>query len=165
MERLLSNNMKLYIDLINKGYYLENVNHKDFDAYYQIKKENSIKYVTQFFNGWDEENQIEYNKKTFEESFIQTFFSKIIKDNKIIGFLGYTVFDDCIGCVTLQIKECFDRIELMTWYLEELIRLSNKYKLPINMKVFINNPDIEIFTNLGFYIQNTNKSHYLITKH
>ena len=85
----------------NIDYKLKNVSSQDKQLYYDIKKLTCEKYVKIYFKSWNEQEQIEYNNKIFNENLEQTYFKFIVVNNKVVGFFGYQIFDKEIGCVTL----------------------------------------------------------------
>ena len=148
----------------NIDYKLENVSSQDKQLYYSIKKLTCEKYVKIYFESWNEQEQIEYNNKIFDESLKQTYFKSIIADNKVVGFFGYQIFDKEIGCVTLQIIRMKGKSKIFADLLSHLINLSNELKLPIYAKSFLDSKDIKIYQNAGFKIMETTKSHYLLKR-
>jgi len=147
------------------GLRLENVDPNDNKVYYKIKKLTCEKYVIKYFGSWNEEEQIEYNNKIFNESLNQTFFKSVILNDKIVGFFGYSIFDDKIGCVTLQIVNVVERIKIFTQLLCELMHLSNKLNLPIFAKTFLDCKDIELYKKAGFEIIEETSSHYHLVRY
>lgn len=156
--------IKLSKKIETMGFSLQNVENSDFDEFYRVRKETSKTYVDKFFGGWEDKFQREFNFDIFSQSLTQDYFQKVLLNGKIVGFCGFSIFKDCIGCMTLQVTNIEGRKEFMTWFLKEVVKLSKKLKLPINMKVFLDNSDIEIYKQVGFAIQSTTKSHYIIRK-
>lgn len=145
-------------------YELKNVKQQDKQLYYDIKKITCEKYVKMYFGSWNEQEQIIYNNKIFDESLEQTCFKSIIVNNKVVGFFGYSIFDKEIGCVTLQIIRMKGRSKIFIDLLSILTTLSNKLNLPIYAKSFLASKDIKLYTKAGFKIMETTKSHYLLKK-
>lgn len=143
---------------------LVNATKNDKDLYYRIKKKTCEKYVKMYFGSWDEQEQLDYNSKIFDESLGQTCFKLIIVNNKVVGFFGYSIFDKEIGCVTLQIIRMKGRSKIFIDLLSHLTVLSNKLNLPIYAKSFLASKDIKLYIKAGFKIMETTKSHYLLKK-
>ena len=95
---------------------IKDVKARDKETYYHVKKLTCRKYVKEYFGGWNENEQREYNNKIFDESLKQDCFKIIKVKNKPVGFFGYSIFDREIGCVTLQIernKKYLEKIKLL----------------------------------------------------
>ena len=148
----------------NIDYELKNVSSQDKQLYYDIKKLTCEKYVKIYFGSWNEQEQIQYNNKIFDESLGQTYFKSIVVNNKFVGFFGYSIFDKEIGCVTLQIIRLKGRSKIFADLLSDLTKLSNEIKLPIYAKSFLDSKDIRIYQNAGLKIMGTTKSHYLFKR-
>lgn len=144
----------------NKNIKVRRVSQKDKSKYYDVKKECCFNAVEKYFGGWDNEKQLEYNNRVFEESLEQNYFRKIILNKEIIGFLGFSIFEKEIGCVTVQIKNVDHRKQIFSHFLSYLIELSNELMLPIYAKTFLDSDDIEIYKQAGFDIISTTQSHY-----
>lgn len=148
----------------NKNVRLVDVSQKYKEAYYQIKKITCEKYVNKYFGEWNQETQLEYNNKIFEQSLMQDCFKVIVKNNQTIGFFGYSVFENQIGCVTLQIVEDEERENIFLWLLSHLCDLSNKLNIPIYAKSFVDSKDIDMYIKAGFEIISKTNSHFLLRK-
>ncbi|MBQ7307159.1 MAG: hypothetical protein IJW82_01375 [Clostridia bacterium] len=153
--------IKNYIDCDIK---LINATQKDIELYYEIKKQTCEGFVKKYFGVWNEKEQREYNDKIFKESLTQNFFKIITKDNQPIGFFGYSIFTDKIGCVTLQIINIQERNKIFKALLNYLSEFSKELDLPIYAKSFLDSKDIYIFESVGFKITSTTNSHYLLKK-
>lgn len=150
--------------MIKINYKLKDVKSQDKQLYYDIKKLTCEKYVKMYFGSWNEQEQISYNNKIFDESLEQTCFKSIVVNEKIVGFFGYSIFDKEIGCVTLQILRLNGRSQIFSDLLSQLTNLSNELKLPIYAKSFLASKDIKLYEKSGFKIMETTKSHYLLKR-
>lgn len=148
----------------NVNYKLKNVSSQDKQKYYDIKKLTCEKYVKKYFGGWNEQEQIAYNNKIFDESLEQTCFKSILVNNRVVGFFSYSIFEKEIGCVTLQIIDIKERTIIFKSLLNHLIHLSNEINLPIYAKSFLDSKDVEIYKQMGFEIMSKTNSHYLLKK-
>ena len=128
--------IKLSKQIESMGFSLQDVDKCDFEDFYQVRKECSKIYVDKFLGGWKETFQRKFNFDIFLQSFSQNYFQKVILNEKIVGFCTYTIFEDFVGCITLQILNVDNREDIMKWLLEEIIKISKKTKLPDKMKVF-----------------------------
>ena len=146
------------------NYNLEEVQTKDKEMYYNIKKATCEEYVKIYFGTWNEKEQKEYNNDIFNQSLKQTYFKSIVVNKKIVGFFGYSVSEKEIGCVTLQIVNIKGRAEIFAELLSKIIMLSNKLNLPIYAKSFLDSKDINIYKNAGFEIMEKTNSHYLLIR-
>ncbi len=145
-------------------YKLKDVKSNDKQLYYDIKKLTCEKYVKMYFGSWNEQEQRSYNNKIFDESLGQTCFKTIVVNGKVVGFFGYSIFDNKIGCVTLQILRLNGRAQIFSDLLLQLTNLSNELKLPIYAKSFLASKDIKLYKKAGFKIMETTKSHYLLKR-
>lgn len=153
--------MKLNKELINFGYKLSKVYKDNLTEFLEIKKEINKDYVEKFFGGWNDKEQAEYNTKVFKESLNQTLFKSIYFENKLVGFIGYTLYEDKIGCITMQLLDLKMRYDFILWYFKELIKLSKKEEKPIYLKCFKTSKDNEILKLLNFQLINETTSHNL----
>lgn len=151
--------MKLSKELIVLGFALTKTKKAQLKEFLATRKTTSEAYVEKFFGGWDDKWQDEFNTKIFIQSLSQTFFKTITLKGKIVGFCGYSIFKDNIGCVTMQLVDVENREKFIVCFVEELKALSNKVKLPIFMKLFKGHSDNKLWRSLGFEIMSQNDSH------
>lgn len=156
--------MRLTSELMHQGFSVRPALECDFADYLSVKRECFQAYVEQFYGKWDEEDQLHRNHVAFEASLAQTCFLCLTRHGKTVGFMGYDVLPDCIGRLSLQLTQGARGLELGTWFLNEVIRQSERLNLPITLQVFRGNPAQNLYARMGFAVCNETPSHILMQR-
>ena len=99
-----------------------------------------------FFGAWNE-NLL---TNTFHEKFHYSYFQKLVFNGEIVGFLGYDKKDDVIDHVFIRLLENVQHNGIGTWFLSNLIVLSEKFHIPVNIVVIKTNPAQNLYRKMGF---------------
>lgn len=141
--------MELTNALRKRGFLLENIAENDLKAFIDVEKMSHNKYVAEhsdFFGAWNE-NLL---TNTFHEKFHCSYFQKLVFNGEIVGFLGYDKKDDVINHVFIRLLENVQHNGIGTWFLSNLIVLSEKFHIPVNIVVIKTNPAQNLYRKMGF---------------
>lgn len=130
----------------NQKYYFRNVEKKDYEFIYQVKKEAYQKYVEQYFGSWVEVQQREYFK-TFIETYKEGTLI-IALDEHDIGFYNGTALEDGYEIGNICIIPEYQNRGIGTAILKEL--LSKNADKTVSLQYFKDNPAGRLYERLGF---------------
>ncbi|MDK2952604.1 MAG: hypothetical protein PWQ77_2269 [Kosmotogales bacterium] len=154
--------MILSEELKNKGFSLSTVSKNDFEDYLNVKRSCYKKYVDEYYGGWVEDFQIKMNGDSFRKTLKISCFQKILLDGSIVGFWGYDEMEDKINSTSIQLIEKAQNKGVGSFFLKELVSLSDRTNKPIFLRVFKSNPAQNLYKRFGFIIYDEIPSHFLM---
>ena len=152
--------MVLSQNLINKGFFISNVEDSDFDIYFAIGRACYEKYVDEYFGGWVDDLQLKMNTDAFNKEMGQSTFKKIFLQDELVGFFAFDEVDDRIGGVMIQMLEKAQGKGVGSFFLEHLTSISDNTNKPIFLQVFKSNPAKNLYERYGFKTHDESVSHY-----
>ena len=151
--------MKLTPDLENMGFSLADMTETDLDDFLRVDKIAYEKYIVKYYGEYKNEFALE----NFNNKLKFTFFKKILLNEETVGFLNYDQKDDKIENISLRIVEKAQNNGIGTLFLSNLIKLSEKFKIPAYIESFISNPVQNLYKRLGFEIYDeTDKLYFFV---
>lgn len=148
----------------SSGFSLSSVCESDYPEYFKVKKICYKKYVDEFYGGWDDDVQLVKNKTSFENAFAFTYFSKIMLNDEVVGFLTYCEKADRISNVSLQMIPNAQNNGIGSHFLGCLVDLSDRTGKDIYLKVFKTNPAQNLYKRFDFIVYDETVSHYLMKR-
>lgn len=154
--------MILTVELINKGFKLQDVSINDLNNYIDIKRVCYKKYVDEYYGGWNDDIQIKMNRDAFDDMMKETCFKKLLLNNLPVGFFAYNELDDKIDGISIQMVELSQHKGIGSFYLKYITLLSQNENKPIFLKVFKTNPAQNLYRRFGFHKYGETETHYLM---
>lgn len=131
------------------GFSLADITDGDLSDFIRIEKETHNKYVAEhswFFGEYNEAILVD----AFNSKRNMAFFKKLILNGETVGFFSYDETDDEIKLVFIRIAAKAQSKGLGTWFLKNLMELSDKSYKPICLVAIKTNPAQELYRRLGF---------------
>ena len=151
--------MNLPKNLTDKGFTISAVSASDLNDYTLVKKHCYKAYVDEYYNGnWSDERQTD----EFWHNMKFTCFMKISLHSETVGFFAFDEQEDKIGGITIQITKEARNHGLGSFYLKEIVSVSDASNKPIFLKVFKSNPAQNLYKRFGFTVYDETATHYLM---
>lgn len=154
--------MKLTQELINKDFSLVDASRADIDDFFIIERATHKKYIDEhvsFFGGWNETILADAFKAKLE----LTFFKKLLLHGDTVGFLNYNVKPDKINDVSIRVIDKAQNQGIGTWFLSNLIALSDEAQKPLFIEAIKTNPAQKLYIRMGLEIYEEKDVFYFFT--
>lgn len=135
--------------LQNGVFSLSDVTKSDLTDFIYAEKVSHHKYVAKhrdFFGDWNEQILID----SFNDKLKMTYFQKILKGGKTVGFLSYNRHDDKIDSVFIRLMPEIQNNGIGTMFLSRLKELSKQLNLTLFLVAIKTNPAHKLYRKLGF---------------
>ncbi len=154
--------MRLSESLAQKGFSLADTEPEDFSIYLRIKKICYAGYVDRYYGGWIDEVQEKMNAATFGVMMKQSCFQKILLHGETVGFLAYHEMPDKIDGLSIHMMPEAQSQGMGSFYLDQIVALSQKQGKPAFLKVFRSNPAQKLYARHGFVVYDETATHFLM---
>lgn len=138
-------------------YTLRRVTESDYEFLYRLKVACLKGYITATW-GWDEAYQRAHFKKNFSPERSQI----IVMEGVDVGELSVQIEEDEISILGIFIRPGFQRRGLGTDIILDLLKRAQDREAPVRLQVLKVNPARRLYERLGFTIEKSTETHYLM---
>ena len=142
--------MKLTPDLEKMGFCLTKMYRSDLDDFLRVDKLTFQRYINEYPEYFGDKYKPEIGTDCFKQKIKLTFFKKLLLNSEVVGFMNYDKKDNKIDDISIRILEKAQNRGIGTLFLSHLIKLSEKFRIPIYIEAIKTNPVQSLYKRLGF---------------
>ena len=142
--------MELTPDLKNIGFCLKDMNESDLNDFLRVDKLTIQRYIDEYPDFFGNNYNLEIGTESFHQKVKFTFFKKLLLNDEVVGFMCYDRKEDKINKISIRIIEKAQNMGIGTLFVSHLVKLSERFSIPVYIGVIKSNPAQNLYKRLGF---------------